>query len=159
MLKLYSYFRSSAAYRARIALHWKELPFEYVAVHLIKNGGEQHKEEFRRVNPMGHVPALNHDEFIVAETVAIFDYLDRMFPTRPLFPQAPQERAIVMQLCEVVNSGIQPLQNIKVTQELEKGFGLPEERGRSLDAPLDSKRLRKFGAFARANRRHLQLWW
>jgi maleylacetoacetate isomerase len=123
-LKLYSYFRSSASYRVRIALHWKELQFEYVPVHLVKNGGEQNALEFRRVNPMGHVPALNHDGFLVAESMAILDYLDQMFPAKKLFPSDPQSRAVVLQLCELINSGIQPLQNLKVNVALEKSFGL-----------------------------------
>lgn len=124
MLKLYSYFRSSASYRVRLALHWKELKFEYLPVHLIKEGGQQHKPDFRKINPMGHVPALEHDGFYVAESVAIIDYLDQMFPQKRLFPLDPRERATVMQICEIVNSGIQPLQNLKLTQALEKEFAM-----------------------------------
>ncbi len=124
MLKLYSYFRSSASYRVRIALHHKGLPFEYLPVHLLKDGGQQHHEAYRRLNPMGHVPTLVHDDFVLAESVAIFDYLDRAFPVKPLFPQMPRERAMVLQIVEMVNSGIQPLQNIKVTQALENKFGM-----------------------------------
>lgn len=122
MLKLYSYFRSSASYRVRIALHWKGLDFTYVPVHLVKDGGQQNQDEFRRVNPMGHVPALDHNGFLVAETVAIVDYLDRVFPQRPLFPSSPRDRALVLQMVEMINSGVQPLQNLKVNQFLEKEF-------------------------------------
>jgi len=124
MLKLYSYFRSSASYRARIALHWKNLPFEYIPVHLLKNGGEQRSAEYRKVNPMGHVPALVHNGFLVAETMAIVEYLDAVFPQNPLFPTVPHDRALVVQICEVVNSGIQPLQNLKVQKWLEGMHGL-----------------------------------
>jgi maleylacetoacetate isomerase/maleylpyruvate isomerase len=124
MLKLYSYFRSSASYRARIALHYKELPFEYVPVHLVKDGGRQNSPEYRKINPMGHVPALDHDGRLVAETVAIVQYLDDVFPERPLFPQDAYEKALVLQICEIVNSGIQPLQNLKVTNYLERDLGL-----------------------------------
>ncbi|MGE3682526.1 MAG: maleylacetoacetate isomerase [Bdellovibrionales bacterium] len=124
MLKLYSYYRSSAAYRVRIALHWKELPFEYIPVHLVKAGGEQHGSQYRKVNPMGHVPALDDNGFLVAESVAIIRYLDDICPGRPLFPSDPQGRAKVLQICEVINSGIQPLQNLKVTQALERDFHL-----------------------------------
>jgi maleylacetoacetate isomerase len=126
MLKLYSYFRSSASYRARIALHWKNLPFEYIPVHLLKNGGEQRSVEYRHINPMGHVPALVHDGFMVAETMAILEYLDAVFPQNPLFPPVPQDRARVIQICEVINSGIQPLQNLKVQKWLEGPLGVPK---------------------------------
>lgn len=127
MLKLYSYFRSSAAYRVRIALHWKQLNFETISVHLVKDGGQQHKDDYRRVNPMGHVPALDHDGFLVAESMAIIDYLDRVFGDKALFPADPQQRALVIQICELINSGIQPLQNLKVNQLMEKEFGQTKE--------------------------------
>lgn len=123
MLKLYSYFRSSASYRVRIGLNFKGLHYEYIPVHLLKDGGQQHQEAFRKVNPMGHVPALDHEGFLVAESVAILDYIDQMFPAKPLFPSHPKERARVLQVCEVINSGIQPLQNLKVNQYFEKEFG------------------------------------
>ncbi len=124
MLKLYSYFRSSASYRVRIAMHFKELKFEYIPVHLVKDGGQQNSVEFRRVNPMGHVPALDHDGFLVAESMAIIQYLDDLYPERRLFPASPRDKAAVIQVCEILNSGIQPLQNLKVIKELETGFGL-----------------------------------
>ena len=91
MLKLYSYFRSSASYRVRIGLHWKGLHFEYIPVHLVKDGGQQRKPEFLKVNPMGHVPALDHEGFLVAESVAILEYIDAMFPIKPLFLAHPKE--------------------------------------------------------------------
>jgi len=120
-MKLYSYFRSSASYRVRIALHWKALNFEYIPVHLVQ--GAQRTEEFRRINPMAHVPALEHDGFLIAESMAIIQYLDDVFPTKRLFPTSPREKAQVLQLCEVVNSGIQPLQNLKVQKLLEGTYG------------------------------------
>ena len=124
MLKLYNYFRSSASYRARIALNWKGLEFEYVSVHLLREA--QNLPEYRKINPMGHVPALVHDGFLVAETVAILQYLDDVFPQKRLFPTAPQDKALVLQICELVNSGIQPLQNLKVMKLLETKYGLPK---------------------------------
>ncbi len=124
MLKLYTYFRSSASYRVRIALNWKRLDFETLPVHLLKNGGQQNTLEYRRLNPMGHVPALDDNGFLVTESMAILDYLDRKFPQQPLFPQAAERRAEVMQICEMINSGIQPIHNLKVNQFLEKEFGL-----------------------------------
>lgn len=134
MLKLYSYFRSSASYRVRLALYWKELKFEYVPVHLLKDGGQQRSAQYRLVNPMGHVPALDHDGFLVGESVAILDYLDQMFPAKRLFPMDPRDRAVVMQMCEIVNSGIQPLQNLKVTQSLVFDFALPKSEAQRFHA-------------------------
>jgi maleylacetoacetate isomerase len=127
-MKLYSYFRSSASYRVRIAMHWKELKFEYVPIHLLKDGGQQRAGSFLQVNPMGHVPALDHDGFLVAESVAIIQYLDAISPERPLFPKDPRQLARNMQICELMNSGIQPLQNLKVTQFLESEYGLKKDR-------------------------------
>ena len=124
MLKLYSYFRSSASYRVRAALHWKELPFEYLPIHLVKDGGKQNSAAYRKVNPMGHVPALDHDGFLLTESMAIIQYLDDIFPGKNLFPSEPRERAEVTRICELINSGIQPLQNLKVIKFLESGFGL-----------------------------------
>lgn len=120
MLKLYSYFRSSASYRVRIALHWKNLSFDYIPVHLVKDGGEQRQASYRRVNPMAQVPALEHDGFVVAESMAILTYLDDVFASKPLFPREAKARAQVVQICEILNSGVQPLQNLKVTQYLER---------------------------------------
>jgi maleylacetoacetate isomerase len=119
MLKLYSYFRSSASYRVRIGLHWKGLNFEYIPVHLVKDGGQQLKAEYRKINPMGHVPAIDHEGFLVGESMAILQYLDDVFPAKPLFPKTSRERALVLQICEIINSGIQPLQNLKVQKWLE----------------------------------------
>lgn len=123
-MKLYSYFRSSASYRVRIALHHKQIKFEYVPVHLVKDGGQQHKAAYRSINPMGHVPALEHEGFLVAESMAIMQYLDQAFPGSPLWPRDPKKSAVVTQICEIINSGIQPLQNLKVNQCLEQQFAL-----------------------------------
>lgn len=126
-LKLYSYFRSSASYRVRIAMHWKELKFEYVPIHLIKDGGTRGNAAYMKINPMGHVPALDHDGTLVVESVAIVDYLDQIFPDRRLFPLEPRERAQVLQLTEVINSGIQPLQNLKVLKYVNEDLGHGKE--------------------------------
>lgn len=122
-LKLYSYFRSSAAYRVRLALAMKDLEYKYEAVHLVKDGGKQNSSEYRQVNPMGHVPALIVDENVITESMAIIQYLDLKFPQPILFPMDPLQRAHVLQICETINSGIQPLQNLKVLRYLEKELG------------------------------------
>lgn len=127
-VQLYSYFRSSASFRVRIALHLKKIAFDYIPVHLLKNGGEQLKPEYRALNPSGHVPCLVHNDFALGESMAILNYLDHHWPQPVLFPQDPQDRARVIQLCEMINSGIQPLQNLKVLNELEKRFGLDQSQ-------------------------------
>jgi maleylacetoacetate isomerase len=120
---LYSYFRSSASYRVRIALNLKNIPYEYRAVHLLHGGGEQHSEAYRRINPSREVPTLVHGENVIGQSVAIIDYLDRVVPAPPLFPKDPFQRALVMQACEIANSGAQPLHNLRVLNLLGERFG------------------------------------
>lgn len=123
-MKLWSYWRSSCAYRVRIALGLKGLPFEYAAVHLLRDGGQQHRPEFQAVNPQRQVPVLElEDEGRVVhlvQSMAIIEYLDERFPDPPLLPASAQGRAQVRALAELVNSGIQPLQNTSTFAELKK---------------------------------------
>lgn len=124
---LYSYFRSSASYRARIALHLKRIEFEYRAVHLLNNGGEQRSVEYQKLNPSQQVPTLVHNGRAIGQSMAILEYLDQVRPdVAQLFPDEAYERALVVQACEIVNSGIQPLHNLSVLQLLEKRFGADE---------------------------------
>jgi len=123
---LYSYFRSSASYRARIALHLKKIDFKYEAVHLLKDGGQQHALNFLAVNPMGQVPTFVDGMNVISQSMAIIDYLDSKWPEPRLFPQNEAERASVIEFCEIINSGIQPLVNLKVGQTLEKDLGATE---------------------------------
>lgn len=124
---LYSYFRSSAAYRVRIALNLKKIPYQYIPVHLIKNGGEQFSDEYKKLNPLSQVPCLVHNGNPISQSMAIMQYLEDICPEPYLFPRKPFERALVLQMCETINSGIQPLQNISVTNELEKKFKISED--------------------------------
>jgi maleylpyruvate isomerase len=114
-LRLYSYWRSSSSWRVRIGLHLKGLPFEYRAVDLVKDGGEQWGEAHRRRNPMAQVPVLEAEEggrvLLLSQSVAILEWLDERFPDPPLLPSDPEGRARVRMLTEHVNSGIQPYQN------------------------------------------------
>lgn len=124
---LYSYFRSSASFRVRIAMNLKGLPYEYKAVHLLNEGGEQFKEDYRELNPSRQVPTLIHQGRAIGQSMAIIDYLDRVKPEPALFPADAFQRALVMQACEIVNSGVQPIHNLKVLQELERSFGADTE--------------------------------
>ena len=111
---LYNYWRSSASWRVRIALNWKGIEYEYVPIHLLKDGGQQYSEDYKKKNPMARVPALYIDGHTLAESVAILEYLEETRKERPLLPSDPIKRAQVRQLVEIVNSGIQPLQNLPV---------------------------------------------
>lgn len=117
---LYGYFRSSASYRVRIAMNLKNLNYEYKAVHLINNGGEQHNDEYKKLNPSEQVPTLIHNGRALGQSMAILQYLDEVSPENPLFPTDPFEKARVIQFCEIINSGIQPLHNLAVTDELAR---------------------------------------
>lgn len=121
-LVLFNYFRSSTSYRARIALHWKNLVFEYKPVHLLNNGGEQNRAEYRQLNPAGEVPTLVHGEKIISQSMAIIHYLDEVFPQQPLFEKDPFQKAKVFQFCENINCG-HSVHNLKVLSFLEKEFG------------------------------------
>ncbi|MEY4717860.1 MAG: hypothetical protein RL563_478 [Pseudomonadota bacterium] len=125
---LYSYFRSSASYRVRIAMNLKGLTYEYRAVHLLSNGGEQHSHEYERLNPSREVPTLIHRGRAIGQSMAILDYLDQIHPEPRLFPEDPYQRALVVQACEIVNSGIQPVHNLRVLQELETRFGANQDQ-------------------------------
>ena len=111
-MKLYGYFRSSAAYRARIALNLKDLTYEMASVHLTRGGGQQHAPEYRAVNPQGRVPALALDNGeTLIQSLAIIEYLDEVFPVPPLLPSDPVARAHVRALAQVIACDIHPLNN------------------------------------------------
>jgi maleylpyruvate isomerase len=123
-MRLYSYYRSSASYRVRIGLSLKGLAFEYVPVNLVNSGGEQHSGAHKRKNPMEQVPVLEWEEggrtVWLTQSVAILEYLDERYPDPPLFPGDPLQRAAVRRSVEIVNSGIQPLQNLAVLAEIKR---------------------------------------
>ncbi|MCB9398208.1 MAG: maleylacetoacetate isomerase [Acidobacteria bacterium] len=121
-MRLYSYWRSSCSYRVRLALNFLEIPCEIVQIHLVKNGGEQHQAEYKRLNPMGEVPALIDGTMLVTQSMVICDYLQAK-TGGTLFPIALEDNVFVRQICEIVNSGIQPLQNLKCLQALGTRFG------------------------------------
>jgi maleylacetoacetate isomerase len=125
-LTLYNYYRSSCSYRVRIALHLKKIPFLYKSVQL--KDGEQHRPEHVSRNPTGQVPSLEVDGQFINQSMVICMYLDRIQPEPRIFPIDDKERLKVLEICEIINSGIQPIQNLKVTQTLVGKFGLPEAR-------------------------------
>ena len=128
MIKLYSYFRSSSSYRVRIALNLKNLDYEIKPIHLLRKGGEQFTEEFKKLNPACKIPVLVQDHCSISQSVAIIEFLDEQFPKPRLYPEDPLQRAGVRQLCEIINSDIQPLQNLSVLKKLVKDHGFSEEQ-------------------------------
>ena len=126
-IKLYSYWRSSAAYRVRIALNLKQLPHEIVPVHLVNNGGEQHAEAYRDMNPQGCVPTLLDGSRVFRQSMAIIEYLEESYPGgAALLPSTARERARVRALAQVVACDIHPLNNLRVMQFLEREFSSPQ---------------------------------
>jgi maleylpyruvate isomerase len=120
---LYSYWRSSCSYRVRIALAHKGIEYDYAAVHLTRGGGEQHEDGYRSKNPMSQVPTLEWQEEggvvrRLSQSIAILEYLEERWPERPLLPADPYLRGQARRLSEMVNSGIQPLQNLWLLNRL-----------------------------------------
>ena len=127
-LSLRSYWRSSCSWRVRIALHLKGLDFETIPVHLVEGGGQQHSEQHRALNPMRELPVLLVGDDPLGQSMAILEYLEETHPTPALLPTSPLDRARVRQMAEVINSGIQPIQNLRVMQKLGRDFELPKEQ-------------------------------
>ena len=120
-MKLFSYFRSSAAYRVRIALNLKELPYEIVPIHLTKDGGRQHTQEFRAINPLARVPALElSGGEVLTQSLAIIEYLDEIHPEPPLLPPAALGRARARAIAQMIACDIHPLNNLIALQYLRR---------------------------------------
>ena len=118
MLRLYTYFRSSAAYRVRIALALKGLAYESVPVHLLRDGGEQHQSAYRALNPAGLVPALQDNGATITQSMAILEYLEELHPEPALLPPSALDRARVRALAQAVACDIHPLNNLRVLNYL-----------------------------------------
>ena len=123
-LCLYSYWRSSAAYRVRIGLNLKGLPYEIMAVHLVRDGGEQHSEAFREANPQQLV--LQHGQRMLRQSMSILEYIDEIWPERPLLPATARDRQRVRALSQVIACDIHPLNNLRVLQYFENEWGVPQ---------------------------------
>ncbi|MGO4551463.1 maleylacetoacetate isomerase [Lysobacter sp. 2RAF19] len=125
-LRLYSYWRSSAAYRVRIGLNLKGLPYEQFPVHLVRDGGDQHKPAFRATNPQGLVPVLEHGQRMLRQSMAILEYLDEVWPDPPLLPATARDRQRVRALAQLVACDIHPLNNLRVLQYFEREWHVPQ---------------------------------
>jgi len=127
-MKLYGYWRSSAAYRVRIALNLKEIEFESISVHLVKNGGEQHAEEYVELNPTHLVPTLVDGDIKLNQSLAIIDYLDAKYSQNLLYPAAIEEKAVVQALTLDIACEIHPVNNLRVQQYLVNTLNASEEQ-------------------------------
>lgn len=127
-MKLYTYFRSSAAYRVRIALNLKGLPYEAVPVHLLRNGGEQRQADYLALNPAGLVPALEDGGALLTQSLAIIEYLDETHPQPPLLPGDALGRARIRALAQAIACDIHPINNLRVLQYLSRELGASEEQ-------------------------------
>ncbi|WP_394200934.1 maleylacetoacetate isomerase [Shewanella waksmanii] len=131
-MKLYGYWRSSAAYRVRIALNLKQLQAELISVHLVKDGGQQHSEQYAKLNPQELVPTLVVEdaqgaELVLTQSLAIIDYLEEQFPQTPLLPQTAFDKAQVRAMAFAIACDIHPLNNLKVLQYLAKELKVTDE--------------------------------
>ncbi|WP_164080557.1 maleylacetoacetate isomerase [Stenotrophomonas maltophilia] len=124
---LYTYWRSSAAYRVRIGLELKGLAWEARPVHLVRDGGEQHLDAYRALNPQQLVPTLLHDGHALTQSLAILEYLEERFPQVPLLPADAAGRARVRALAQLVACDIHPINNLRVMQYLERTLQLPAD--------------------------------
>jgi maleylacetoacetate isomerase len=125
-LRLYSYWRSSAAYRVRIGLNLKGLRYETVPVHLVRDGGEQHQPEYAALNPQQVVPTLTHGVRVIRQSLAILEYLDEAWPSPRLLPMTARDRARVRSLALLVAADIHPLNNLRVLQYFENTWSVPQ---------------------------------
>jgi maleylacetoacetate isomerase len=128
-MKLYTFFRSSASYRVRIAMNLKGLPYEPELIHLSKDGGGQNQPAFRALNPQGLLPVLVDDEGnTLTQSLAILEYLEELHPAVPLLPSDPLGRAQVRSIALAISCDIHPVNNLRVLQYLGGTLGLTEDQ-------------------------------
>ncbi|GAB1458469.1 maleylacetoacetate isomerase [Thauera sp.] len=127
-MRLHTYFRSSAAYRVRIALNLKGLDYEAVPVHLVRGGGEHRQPAYLGLNPAGLVPALEDQGQVLTQSLAIVEYLEETHPQPALLPAAALDRARVRAIAQAIACDIHPVNNLRVLQYLTRELGVSEEQ-------------------------------
>ena len=124
---LYSFWRSSAAFRVRIALNLKGIDYDIIPVHLRKGGGEQHKEPYQALNPNGLVPLYIENGVPLHQSAAIIEYLEEKYPNPPLLPKNLEGRAWVRALTQDIAADIHPINNLRVLRYLVGTLGVSDE--------------------------------
>ena len=127
-IKLYSYWRSTAAYRVRLALNLKDMAYETVTVSLLPGQAEHRKDDYRARNPQMLVPFLEDGDFGVGQSQAILEYLEETSPATPLLPESPRDRATVRAFCNSICCDIHPLNNLRVLLYLKEELGVSDEQ-------------------------------
>jgi maleylpyruvate isomerase len=127
-MKLYTFFRSSASYRVRIALNLKGLTYESVPVHLRRGGGEQLGAAYKAINPQALVPAFEDNGKILTQSLAIIEYLDEIHPNPALLPKDSAERAFVRSMALVIACEVHPIQNLRVLSYVKKEYNQTDEQ-------------------------------
>jgi len=127
-MKLYTYFRSSAAYRVRIALNLKGLDYQAIPVHLTRTGGEHRQEDYLAINPAALVPALAEGGRVMTQSMAIIEYLDETHPEPALLPGTPVDRARIRSIAQTIACDIHPLNNLRVLQYLARELSVSDEQ-------------------------------
>jgi maleylacetoacetate isomerase len=127
-MKLYTFFRSSASYRVRIALHLKGIAYEQVPIHLRRGGGEQLQAAYKAVNPQALVPALEDEGRILTQSLSIIEYLDEKHPSPPLLPEDPADKALVRSMAMVIACEVHPIQNLRVLNYIKSAYDQTDEQ-------------------------------
>ena len=126
-IKLYTYWRSSASYRVRMALNLKSIPYEQIPIHLVRDGGQQHQADYKQLNPQGLVPTLIHENQIITQSIAMLEYIEERFPQQALMPSDAFGRARVRSLANVIACDTHPINNLRVLNYLTGTLGHDEQ--------------------------------
>jgi len=127
-MKLYTFFRSSASFRVRIALNLKGLKYEQAPIHLRRGGGEQLSAAYKAINPQALVPALEDGGKILTQSLAIIEYLEERYPQPPLLPRDPADKALVRSMALIIACEVHPIQNLRVLQHVKREYNQSDEQ-------------------------------